>query len=741
MDQSVRFGLASIDLYQRLRMGESARIEQYVDLLRGVDLDPARLEDLILTEFLGRLFQGDDPPFDEYAERYAEVWSDLLRNKLSEVRNDPANDPAIPRFRKIGPHRRGGNGEVSLAFDRELRRCVALKEASYEWGVKNNAIDRFRREAAITAQLDHPGIVSVYSCGVGSDGRPFYAMRFVAGPTLEDEIRMLERDRPRGRTFPINLRALLGGLVDACQAVAYAHSKGIIHLDLKPGNIHLGPFGETVVIDWGLARCLNERVEVSNPLGTPAYMSPEQAINQPDQFPLSPATDVFNLGATLYHLITGRPPYVTMARSQESSNSSPVKARSDQTDGGKKSTLQHRHTSDADLACRSIDLSKVRTCNFPSPRSLVKRIDRNLEAIILKAMSPDPRCRYPSPLVLAQDIDAWLASEPVSARREPWPTRAGRWVMRHRLLTGSTAASIALSCVVALIGWLIYKNTESTRRAQLTRVVLSQIDDATRLAAEARLNNDRAKWAEAVSAAKHANNLIAGVPVPSLSNRVAAVLKSLELEQSAARRAAEIRERDQKMELALDEARLMHADSMEGDRFSPAPMISAYHSAFRAYGIDLFKLSEAESKVRASAIRGPLVAAIDNWATFGEPSVRDRLIALASRIDLDPFRIELRDALAKGDLVQLRRLSEMPEADILPPSTLALLGLRLSTAKDEEKATALLERAWRKWPGDFFINITLAAVYSQSAPPRLEEAIRFCSSAVSIRPGSPGGAP
>jgi serine/threonine-protein kinase len=215
-----------------------------------------------------------------------------------------------------------------VALDEELRREVALKEIQERHADHAESRARFLREAEVTGKLEHPGIVPVNGLGQYADGRPFYAMRFIHGDSLQDAIHRFHEAERRGRPAgegPLELRQLLGRFVDVCNSIAYAHTRGVLHRDLKPGNVMLGPYGETLVVDWGLAKVTGKaepeaaegsvRTSLSGEpamtqsgaaLGTPAYMSPEQALGRLDQ--LGPASDVHSLGATLYSILTGRPP-------------------------------------------------------------------------------------------------------------------------------------------------------------------------------------------------------------------------------------------------------------------------------------------------------------------------------------------------------------------------------------------------------------------------------------------------
>ena len=221
------------------------------------------------------------------------------------------------RFRVLRPHARGGLGEVLVAEDSEFGREVALKQIQSRLADDPDSRGRFLLEAEITGGLEHPGIVPVYGLGSYANGRPFYAMRFIRGDSLKDAIESFHANSAKlspGRRA-LQLRKLLGRFVDVCNAIEYAHSRGVLHRDLKPGNIMLGKYGETLVVDWGLAKPMGEVISrqvdpterALNPssasgttpermgaaIGTPQYMSPEQAAGQLDQ--LGPASDVYSL--------------------------------------------------------------------------------------------------------------------------------------------------------------------------------------------------------------------------------------------------------------------------------------------------------------------------------------------------------------------------------------------------------------------------------------------------------------
>lgn len=395
-----------------------------------------------------------------------------------------------PRYISLRPLAKGGLGQVLIARDPELEREVALKEMLGGRVWSDDAKARFVAEAKITGGLEHPGIVPVYGLGVFSDGRPYYAMRLIRGESLRAAITDFHRrptDEKKMHTEVHSFRKLIRSLIDACYAVAYAHNRGVIHRDLKPSNIMVGKFGETLVVDWGLAKPAGTSTRpatfyseapmedvrsgdsaptmMGSVLGTPSYMSPEQAEGRLDL--MDQRTDVFSLGATLYVILTNKLPY--------SSNS------------------------------REDLMAAARSGKFARPRDLESKIPKALEAVCLKAMSKKPSDRYNSAVELAEELDRWIAGYPVSAIKEPLIHRAFRWARRNQALVSGLAVLITVSLIaMAIANWAIGVQRDIARKQRDTANELRTIADAAKEAAE----KDR-KVAESLRAKAEQATLIA----------------------------------------------------------------------------------------------------------------------------------------------------------------------------------------------------------------------------------------
>jgi PAS domain S-box-containing protein len=298
---------------------------------------------------------------------------------------------ARERYRLTRLHATGGIGRVWLARDGNLGRDVALKELRPERANNPSLWRRFLREAQITGQLEHPGIVPLYELARRPDSQqPFYTMRFVKGRTMRDAARAYHQKRVAGQDEPLELLTLLNAFVGVCNTVAFAHARGVIHRDLKGENVVLGDFGEVIVLDWGLARLVDRpgaaaaervaalldgeegfgEVDLTAPgqaLGTPAYMSPEQATGRLDL--IDCRTDVYGLGAILYEILTGQPPFT--------------------------GSTTHEI------------LQQVREREPVRPRQLWAGVPPNLEGACRRALAKEPAGRYASATELGQEVLHW----------------------------------------------------------------------------------------------------------------------------------------------------------------------------------------------------------------------------------------------------------------------------------------------------------------------------------------------
>jgi serine/threonine protein kinase len=360
----------------------------------------------------------------------------------------------LGQFRVLQRHAEGGFGQVSLAFDGRLCRQIALKEIRPDRRDDPAVRQRFLREAEITGQLQHPGIVPVYALENDETGQPYYAMRFIHGRTLAEAIDLYHAD-PSLLAF----NDLLRRLVTVCQTVAYVHSKDVVHRDLKPANIMLGEYGETLILDWGLAKRTGHASAHSEPartspgpatdpettqafgsaapdgeltlagqtLGTPAYMAPEQADGDPDR--IGPSTDIYALGAILYHVLTGQSPYPGRSAVEV--------------------------------------ISQVREGPPEIPSRVRRGVPPGLEAICLKAMERHPCARYATAAELAEEIERWLADEPVHAYPEPAGERIARWVRRNRMLAIGAVLFLLLALPLAVA--LAVVSDQARRRADTDR--------------------------------------------------------------------------------------------------------------------------------------------------------------------------------------------------------------------------------------------------------------------------------
>jgi tetratricopeptide (TPR) repeat protein/serine/threonine protein kinase len=643
------------------------------------------------------------------------------------------------RFRILRAHAKGGLGEVFVAHDEELHREVALKEIQDRHADNPDSRSRFLLEAEITGGLEHPGIVPVYGLGQYADGRPFYAMRFIRGDSLKEAIERFHKGEPGASATgerTLEFRKLLGRFIDVCQAMQYAHDRGVLHRDLKPGNIMLGKYGETLVVDWGLAKAVGKHGEpagsgtgeeptlhpahassnaetvAGTAIGTPAFMSPEQAAGRLDL--LGPASDVYSLGATLYCLLTGKPPI-------EGDDVGAV-------------------------------LATAQRGEYLAPRHRKSTVPAALEAVCRKAMALRPGDRYCSPRVLADEIEHWLADEPVTAWREPLWVRLGRWRRRNRaLVTGLAATFLVVLVAAGAFGWW-YQGEQARQAAErgerekeqalrgeyLNKEVDMALEEATKKRADLRerlmdprqvhvLLSDIDQWRtrlEEVKAAWRRAKALAQGGVELLDQDLADRLAKLE-------RGLDTDDKDWALAKELDDVRLEASTDVDR-KFDNRRGAHKYPQVFAKAGlvVEQDKPADVGARIARSGARYAWVAALDHWAWMtSDRKLLDRLLEAARRADPHPWRDRLRDLAVWADVKELERLvKEMRPEEQSPQVMLILAGRRNRLGGDP---IVVLRQAILQHARDFWLYIDLGN-YAEDPV----EKIGCFQAALAIRPQS-----
>jgi WD40 repeat protein len=429
-----------VDQRERWAAGERPPAEDYFARFPAVAADFDSAFELVYHEYLLRERAGEAPTLDEFDRRFP-AFAEALRLQLQlhravEAAAGPAPDDGgfapgavVAGYRVVREIGRGGMGVVYEAHEEALDRRVALKVV----GGERATAGRFLAEARAVARLHHPNIVEVHAVGDHA-GRPFLCLELVEGGTLAD--------RGRGRPLPPRDAARLARTL--ARAIDYAHAQGVVHRDLTPANVLLTPDGTPKVTDFGLAIRAGDPAGSAHIAGTPCYMAPEQAEGRPD---VGPAADVYGLGAVLYELLTGRPPF---------------------------------------LADTPLDtLVRLKTEDPVRPRRLNPVVPRDLETVCLKCLEKSPGRRYESAAALADDLGRFLADEPVRAAPVGRAVRAGRWCRRNPALAAACGLAVAGLAVAAALGaaFSAYQYRAAGRLADALEDVQAQRHRADRLVA------------------------------------------------------------------------------------------------------------------------------------------------------------------------------------------------------------------------------------------------------------------
>jgi tetratricopeptide (TPR) repeat protein len=633
--------------------------------------------------------------------------------------SDPAESAAasslqdhLGRYEIHGEIGRGGMGAVLRGHDPVLRRQLALKVLLTGRQGNADALRRFHEEAQIGGQLQHPGLVPVYELGRDPNGRPFFAMKLVEGRTLADLL--AERKIPSD-----DWTRFLQIFEQICQAVGYAHARGVIHRDLKPANIMVGAFGEVQVMDWGLAKVLGapSAVEAGTPaghgtvhtersqsggseshagsvMGTPAYMPPEQARGETDQ--LDARADVFGLGAILCEILTGAPPFQGKDITEVLSKA----ARGDLTDAFAR---LDGSGADVDLAALAHD------CLAP------QATDRPADGGTVAARVAAYRAGVQERLRTAELERARAEARAIEERR------------RRRAQLALAGAGLLLLTLVGAAGWWV-----RTQRLEVERKQREVERAVERDLAEVVERQGQMRWTEAWAALERAEGHLGDSGPAALREQLVQTRRDL----------TQIRT-DQDMIGRLEEARIQRS-GIRGLRLAD----EAYREAFAWYGLDLEKLAEevAADKIGASAIREDLVSALYQWAMLlrlRKPEAESKAQAkskarLAVRADADPWRRQIAEAAIHEDQPTLLALLGQADSATLSPSTALFVAGCYDLVEKEEAALTLLREVWCRHPNDFMINFALARCYEAVNPPQLAEAVRFFTAAHVLRPRRAG---
>lgn len=692
------------DIFQiARRMEDGKERAAYLDRVCGEDVALREQIDLLLGAF--------------------EKTGSFLESPISEVLEIAENtipmDLALAERpgEEIGPYRlreiigEGGFGLVYVAEQEQpIRRKVALKVIKPGMDSRQ-VIARFEAERQALALMDHPHIAKVLDAGTTTSGRPYFVMELVHGVPITrfcDQQKSTVEDR-------------LTLFIDALGAVQHAHQKGIIHRDLKPSNILVTMHDDrpvVKVIDFGVAKAINQRLtehtvytSFGQMIGTPMYMSPEQA--QMNDLDIDTRSDIYSLGVLLYELLTGVPPFD--ADSIRHATFDQIRRLICESEPPRPS---HRlQTLPNNLVSTVADQRQV------DLRHLSKQIPGDLDWIVMKALEKDRNRRYESANSFALDVKRYLANEPVLACPPRLGYRLRKFLRRNRSPLAATGlVGLTFLGIIVAVLWAAFDH-----QARESQIAKEQLERSASLSAQVReilaeverLEREE-KWAEALVATHRAEAVIrtASLPIKE-TEQVQRVLKEMEYINR------------------LESARLIH-DAGE-DSFNIAAMDRAYREVFHAMGVDLRKITVQEASQRLRAYHGitsAIAFALDDWARLGRlASLSDvhQLTELAQAIDDDPIRRQIRQAILEGRYDTLHALADSSKLAQYPAATLWLLGISHVNA---DQRARIFEYAQLRFPGDFWINLTLGLTLVNTHPPQWQKALPYLHAALAIRPNS-----
>ena len=635
----------------------------------------------------------------------------------------PPKEKTGDRYRLDGEIARGGMGAVLRGRDVDLGRDLAIKVLLEKYANRPDVARRFVEEAQIGGQLQHPGVVPVYDIGRFGD-RPFFTMKLVKGQTLAAILGEREdpsADRPR----------LLGIALQVTQTLAYAHAKGVIHRDLKPANIMVGAFGEVQVMDWGLAKVLAEGgvadeerasrahqepqdgtqirtarstgtagshdTEAGSMLGTPAYMPPEQANG--DIANLDRRADVFGLGAILCEILTGKPPYV-----------------------GRSGEEVRRKAANGDLADATARLDGCEA-------------DAELIVLTKRCLSPEAIDRPKDAQEVTESLTAYLNGlqerlQAAERERAVAVVREAEQRKRRKVQLALAAAVMGLVLGAGSFAW--WQNDQASQRREAD--LRQQLADEQREAADtARL----ARNAEAVAA------LLNQCEEALRAGDAAKAAIALEAAKKRSTEGGAEKEAERLGRLEADLSLLLDLDGVDQFRWTgdtdknkypdAAVVATQTRDALRRFGADpdLVSVDEATARVSTSVVRERIVSALDR-VLLQEKTAGVR--AVLRRVDADPYRGAVRDAVLAEDRAKFVELAGQKEALEQPPGFAAFLGE--NWVIPVERRRQLLQAAVSQRSGDLGLLMTLGSIYPINQKAGADERLRWYQAAVAAAPAN-----
>ena len=675
----------------------------YLNQACGDDLDARRrVERLLAAHSQAGGFLGTGPSVDA-------ATTDLPSQ---------ATGTLIGPYKLLQPIGEGGMGTVFLAEQTHpVQRKVALKVIKPGMDSRQ-VIARFEAERQALAMMDHVNIARVFDAGATESGRPYFVMELVHGVPItkycDDNY--------------LTPRARLELFIPVCQAIQHAHQKGVIHRDIKPSNVMITLYdGKPVpkVIDFGVAKATEQKLtertlftQYGTMVGTLEYMSPEQA--EMSALGVDTRSDIFSLGVLLYELLTGSTP-LSHKRVREVAYSEVLRMIKEEEPPRPSTRL-----SDSGEA-----LARSRPNAKRNRRSCRELMRGELDWIVMKTLEKDRKRRYETANGLARDVERYLHDETVQACPPSAGYRFRKFARRNKRALASAAMLgltllAVLGTVAGTIGWVA--RDRAARQLTMEVEVNLAVNEAERF-------RRVANYPQALSAAKRADGLLAhGTASQGLKDRVRLVRQDLE------------------MILRL-EGILFDLTSLKQNPlwFDFVKLDSEYARAFRNYGIDVEALEPAKAGelIWDRPIGLQLALALDAWAearryTLTSPVPAppqdkswEQLLAAASAADPDPWRVRLRGVLEKRNREALVEVAAAGTPDDVPALSLGLLARALSDHGAYAQAETLLRRAQRRHPTSFWLNYDLAKTLLRQEPPLRDQAIRFLSVALALRPDSP----